>query len=287
MRIAALTMVHRDHWALSQWYSHHAASLGADALYVIAHGADPKIAEICPGASVLTVPRDGFAGFDRTRGQMMDGIAAGLLHAYDWVIRTDADELLCWDSARHASLSAAFAAAADAPVLTALGFDVVALPDEAPRPRALVAGRHLAFSGHYSKAVACRRAIPFQLHGVRVAPRRVDGFPFTMPRGLYLAHLKYADRAALARANAVREAVGQSGEKGAPGTGWSAASADTEAFLENFVTKPQVAWDEAEAQAFVALSRAPKRDLETVVVKARALKFPVRTTLPARIVPDM
>ena len=69
MKICAVTMVYRDHWALSQWYRHHARLLGVENLYVVAHGADPEIARLCPGASVITIPRDDLSSFDRTRAR--------------------------------------------------------------------------------------------------------------------------------------------------------------------------------------------------------------------------
>ncbi len=281
--ICALTMVHRDHWALSRWYAHHARALGPENLFIVAHGADPEVARLCPEASILTVPRRGFDNFDRDRAQLLNGIMAGLLASYDWAIRTDADELICFDPARFASLAEAIAAQ-DAPVLTALGFDLVEQPQDAEMAAAPVFDqrRAVGFSGHYSKAVAARRPIEFLLHGSKVAPRRLQSFPFTMPRGLYLAHLKYANRAAMPAANAVRMQVGNSAGQGLPGAGWKAAEDDTAWFLEDFAAKKHKPWEVAEAQAYETLSTKPSRSEKFSVVKTRALKFPVRSTLPER-----
>ncbi|WP_136443479.1 glycosyltransferase family 2 protein [Pacificoceanicola onchidii] len=284
MKICALTMVYRDYWALSRWYAHHAAQLGAGNLFVVAHGADPRIAELCPGASVLTVPRGDFAHFDRSRAAMLNGFHAGLNEAYNWVIRTDADELICFDPDCYPSLPDAIAANADAPVLTALGFDVVEQPDDAPVSAGpvLAQRRHIAFSGHYSKAIAARRAMDFALHGVRVAPRRLEGFPFTMPRGLYLAHLKYANSEVLQEVNAVRMDVGNTDAPGVPGTGWKEADADATRFHQAFLEKKLLAWDKAEQKAFDTLSVKPARLEKGSIVKTRALKLPYRTVLPER-----
>ncbi|MDA7424379.1 glycosyltransferase family 2 protein [Thalassococcus lentus] len=284
MKICALTMVHRDYWALSRWYAHHGALIGPENLFVIAHGADPRIQEICPKASVLTIPRETFEGFDKVRGNLLNGIMGGLLGGtYDIAIRTDADELVCFDPDRYESLQAVVTAH-DAPVLTALGFDLVEMPEDATLDEGSVFAQRsaLAFSGHYSKAVIARRAVDFQLHGTRVAPRRVDGFPFVMPRGLYLAHLKYANGVALDDSTQVREAVGQSGAKGAPGAGWSEASRDRAEFISSFEQKKEVDWDRAETQAYEALSVKPARLPKFNLVKARALKMPLRTRLPQR-----
>ncbi|KUF08787.1 glycosyltransferase family 2 protein [Pseudoponticoccus marisrubri] len=279
MKIAALTMVHRDHWALGQWYRHHAAALGAANLFVVAHGADPEIARICPGASIITVPRDDLTGFDRRRGQMLDGFQAGLHRVYDWVIRTDADELICWDPTLHDGLAGLFAAHDDVPVLTALGFDLVAQDADGEGPL-FAATRHVAFSGHYSKAVAARRPVSFQLHGTKVAPRKLADFPFRMPRGFYLAHLKYADRAALAEATRVRMAVAGGPEGGLPGEGWRLADADAAKFFAQFAAKRPEPWARAEQHAWETLSVKPARLEKHGVVKARALKFDHRTILP-------
>lgn len=283
MRIACLTMVHRDYWALSRWYAHHARHIGAGNLFVVAHGADPEIARICPGASVLTIPRDGFDNFDKARAEMLDGFHAGLSKVYDWVIRTDADELLVIDPDRWDSLAAALAAC-DVPVVTALGFDLAERPGDTPLKDGPVFGprRALAFSGHYSKAVAARRAVGFQLHGTRVAPRKLDSFPFHMPQGLYLAHLKYANRAVLDDGNAIRMAVANAPGKGLPGGGWQEAGEDARKFYETFEAKPQLPWEEAEPQAHATLSVKPARLDRFSVVKTRALKLPFRTELPDR-----
>ncbi|MFW2544533.1 glycosyltransferase family 2 protein [Primorskyibacter sp. 2E107] len=284
MKICALTMVYRDYWALSRWYTHHAAQLGAENLFVVAHGADPEIAKRCPGASVITIPRDGFAFFDRSRAALLNGFHAGLCESFDWVIRTDADELICFDPDRYASLTEAIAANADAPVLTALGFDVVEVEGAAPLTDAPVLSerRNIAFSGHYSKAIAARRPMDFLLHGVRVAPRRLETFPFVMPRGLYLAHLKYANSSVLDAGNAVRMAVGGAEEPGVPGSGWKEAAADARSFHDTFSAKKFLPWDEAEAGAYATLSVKPARLEKGCIVKTRALKLPYRTELPPR-----
>lgn len=280
MSICALTMVYRDHWALSRWYAHHARQLGAANLYIVAHGADPEIARLCPGASIITVPRGDLSGFDRARAEMLDGFHIALAKVHDWVIRTDADELICFDPDLYGSLSEAIEAQ-EAPVLTALGFDVVgqAVPGTGP---VLGQVRDIAFSGHYSKAIAARRAIPFRLHGVMVAPKRLETFPFHMPRGLYLAHLKFANPEALTDANAVRETVARGAGKGLPGGGWREASEDTRQFLATFAAKTPVPWAESEAHAYETLSVKPARLERHNVVKARALKLRHRTVLPDR-----
>ncbi|MFW2587128.1 glycosyltransferase family 2 protein [Sagittula sp. SSi028] len=283
MAVAALTMVYRDTWALSRWYAHHARQFGARNLFVVAHGEDPEIARICPEASIITIPRDDLAHFDRRRAQMLDGFHAGLSKAYDWVVRTDADELICVDPALWRDVPQALAAQ-DGPVVTALGFDVVELPGDAPMHDAPVLSqrRNIAFSGHYSKAVAANRAVAFHLHGVRVAPRKLENYPFNMPRGLFLAHLKYANRAVLQAGSAQREAIANGSAPGLPGSGWADATGDAARFLTDFEAKPEVTWQKAERRAYEALSQNPSRNAKASVVKTHALKMKMRCLLPDR-----
>ncbi|RDD68021.1 glycosyltransferase family 2 protein [Thalassococcus profundi] len=267
MKVSAITMVYKDYWALSQWYNHHGRQLGYENLFIVAHGRDDRFSELCPKASIITVPRK-LDNFDRNRGAMLNSFQAGLLQSYDWVIRTDADELICHDPNRYGGLIEAITTQ-DAPVLTALGADLVGLDGDA------------AFSGHYSKAVASRRPIEFVLHGVKVAPRRLNAFPFTMPQGLYLAHLKYANLGVLDEVNETRIAVGSSDEPGRPGDGWRKADEDAKRFLDTFWSKSELPWETAEAEAYRTLSVKPSRNEKHSVVKTRALKLSFRTKLPA------
>jgi hypothetical protein len=108
MKICALTMVYRDHWALSQWYMHYGRLLGFENLYVIAHGRDDEISEICPNAKVVTIPRDNLDRFDGVRSEILNEFQISLTQTYDWIIRTDADELVCLDPNHYSSFQALF-----------------------------------------------------------------------------------------------------------------------------------------------------------------------------------
>ena len=65
-------MVYCDHWALSQWYKHYARQLGVENLYIIAHGRDDRIDDICPGANVITIPREDLNRFGWSRGEVLN-----------------------------------------------------------------------------------------------------------------------------------------------------------------------------------------------------------------------
>lgn len=283
VKICALTMVYRDYWALSRWYAHHGAELGAQNLFVINHGDDPKVAEICPGAQVLSVERADLSRFDHMRGEILDSFHAELTKAYDWVIRTDADEILLYDPDRHESLPALFAKER-APVLTALGFELVEIPRSKPMTRGPVCGqrRNLLFTGMASKAVASREMQRFRQRGVEVAPRDLGHFPFRMPRGLYLAHLKYANRQALADTNPVRKEVAQADGKSKRARAWAQADAEAATFLEDFGGLIKRPWEKAEAKAHARLASEPARLERASVVRARDFTPTHRTKLPER-----
>jgi len=117
------------------------------------------IAEICPKANVITIPRDIFEGFDRRRGQMLNSFADRLGLSYDWVIRTDADELICFDPAIYSCFEEVFDTASSK-ALFALGLNVAEVIYEKVLKAGEMALGHRSkavFSGHYSKAWASRR----------------------------------------------------------------------------------------------------------------------------------
>lgn len=267
---------------MSQWFRHYSRLLGPENLYVVSHGADPRIQEICPGASVLTIPRDRLQGFDHWRGRMLNGFQQGLLEIYDWVIRSDADELICLDPARWGSL-ADMLADQQAPAVFALGFNLFDFSQSGVNATDLsvfAKTRDAVFTGHYSKAWAVRRPIGLRRHGIQLRPARLAQFPFAMPRGVYLAHLKYADVAALSAMSEVRQEVGNSEGPGTPGKAWKQAAKEAVEKREEAEALPQLPWDEAEETAWNSL-QSPVRDEASSVLRCKSLRFQFRTTLPS------
>ncbi|KZY01306.1 MULTISPECIES: glycosyltransferase family 2 protein [unclassified Sulfitobacter] len=283
MKICAITMVYRDYWAISQWYAHYSRHLKPEHLYIVAHGHDEMIGKLCPGANVITVPRDDLAGFDRVRGQLLNGLQDGLGALFDWVIRTDADELICIDPMKFPSFEALFEAHKRASALFALGINLA----EVDGDRELIAGddvlkhrSHAVFSGHYSKAWAVRRGTHMARHGVEVPSDRLDKASLTLPKGIYLVHLKYASTQALAEANAHRKQVASGCERGLPGKLWLEADQDAQNFYSRLATLPDAPWMKARLKAYRAITRSPVRDAKLKVLRAKSIKFGLRTTLP-------
>lgn len=282
MKICAITMVYRDYWALTQWYAHYGKHLGPENLFVIAHGPDPEIARLCPQASVITIPRDGFAHFDKSRNRMLNGIQLGLAEAYDWVIRTDADELICLSPEHYSSFGDLFARQ-DANALFSLGLNVGEQPDDpvlSQTAPALASRRSAVFSGHYSKAWAVRKRVGLMRHGIEVRPRFTAKYPFVMPRGVYLAHLKFANTSALSAANSIRRTVAASNDPGLPGAAWQDPASENRKFFAMMESLPHQEWEQAEAAAFDLLSQDPVRDTAKGLIRARSIKGKVKTTLP-------
>ncbi len=275
-------MVYRDYWALSQWYRHYGGQLGEQHLYVVAHGADPKVQEICPKASVVTIPRDQADGFDRFRGRFLNGLQAALLELYDWVIRTDADELICLDPAHFADFPTFFAAQ-KSPAVFALGMEVAERGDDQALSLTDNVFDHrdnVVFSGHYSKAWAVSEPEDLVRHGVQVRPKRSRWFAFNLPEGVYLAHLKFANKTALTEANAHRKAVATAKGKGLPGKAWREPEAEAAKFFERFESLSEAPWETARDKALGRLKDDPKRDKTDGTVRARQLQFKARTKLP-------
>jgi len=276
-------MVYRDYWALSQWYAHYGRKIGSANLFIVAHGCDDRISEICPDASVITIPRDDLTGFDAMRGRLLNSIQDGLGVVYDWVIRTDVDELICIDPAQYASFADMFRLHSGSTAIFALGFNLV----EGPKDRVLQSSdrvfgrrRNAVFSGHYSKAWAARRGVPLVRHGIGVPHGSVASATFDMPAGVYLAHLKYANIEALSEANQHRMQIGSGGQRGLPGKAWSEADKDTLKFYRKFAQLPLKRWPKASELARHQLIEAPVRDARQNVLRARSINFPFRTLLP-------
>jgi len=283
MKICALTMVYKDYWALSQWYTHYGRLVGFDSLYVVAHGQDAMIAEICPKANVITIPRDSLEGFDRRRGQMLNSFADGLGLSYDWVIRTDADELICFDPAIYACFEEVFDTASSK-ALFALGLNVAEVIDEKVLKAGEMALGHRSkavFSGHYSKAWASRRGTALWRHGIWVGSRKLATAQFDLPEGVYLMHLKYANLEALEIANQHRTEVGNAKGKGLPGAAWKDPDTDASRFYASLALYEDRAWARARDDAYTAIVADPMRDEKENVLRSKSKVFKFRVTLPS------
>jgi hypothetical protein len=186
-RVAAVTMAYNEPDFAPLWAAHYAAELGAANCFVVDHGSDDGSLAALGGVNVLRIPRS--PQDDVRRARFVSGFCASLLTWYDAVLHTDVDEMLVADPAHHASL-ATYCAADTRPVVSAIGLDVVHVPEiERPLARALPVTRQrrwLRFSSAMCKPVLIRAPVEWApgFHSVDADP--VWG-------GLYLFHLRYAD----------------------------------------------------------------------------------------------
>jgi hypothetical protein len=279
MKICAITMVYRDYWALAQWYAHYSKHLGAENLYVIAHGHDVTITAICPGASILFIPRDDLSSFDKKRNVLLNSIQDGLAVSYDWVIRTDADELICLDPNIYSSFCELFTKFNDKCSLFAVGINIVEAAEDLEfelDQSVFINRRNAIFSGHYSKAFAVKRGMHLARHGVI----SVDPLAFFLPKGVYLVHLKYANTSALQIANIDRSLIAKGDQSGLPGDAWKNSDQNSLRILSSIERLPEFGWEQSVEDAFSRLSVLPEVSADKGIVRARSIKFTTRTLLP-------
>jgi hypothetical protein len=188
MRLAAVTMVYNEAEYLPVWLRHYSAAVGAAHCHVIDHGSTDGSTGHLHGANRLLLPRSPHD--DARRARFISTYCAALLTWYDAVLHTDVDELVVADPIRHASLQTAAAAAPE--IATAIGFNLLHLPAEEPPldfAQPIAPQRRWAwFTSAMCKPVLIRRPVNWS-PGFHSADAPVDF------AGLYLIHLRYADRA--------------------------------------------------------------------------------------------
>ena len=282
MKACAITMMYRDYWALAQWIRHYSKQVGIENLYVVAHGPDPKVNKIAAGANIWTIPRDSLEGFDRRRNKMLNQFQSGLLQFYDWVIRTDTDELICVDPDLHGSMGRFLGQTTDDAVF-AIGLNVFEQADEQELPDGVSVfdcRDSAVITGNYSKAWAVKADAPLMRHGVKLTNETKKPYSYSFPLGVYLAHLKFASIAALADGNVTRKAVARSGAPGVPGWGWKRADAHTRRFFEKAETLDFTPWSDAVALAHETITSDMKYDESDGVIRSPGIPFLAKTKLP-------
>lgn len=282
MKICAITMVYRDYWALAQWIRHYSKHLGIENLYVVAHGSDAKVNEIVKGANIWTVPRDSLEEFDKRRNQMLNQFQAGLLQSYDWVIRTDADELICVDPNQHGSLKELLSnTTEDAVFATGLDLYEIVGQNEIPEGASVFEHRSAAvLTGNYSKAWAVRQDASLMKHGVKLTGDGDTAYSYVYPRGTFLVHLKFASISALDHANASRKEVARSNAPGVPGWGWKRAEQHALKFFSRTEQLELTDWSTASQQAHEQFSSTMEYLEEFGVIRTLGMPFFAKTILP-------
>ncbi|WP_170387486.1 glycosyltransferase family 2 protein [Ruegeria atlantica] len=158
MKVAAVTMVYKDHWYLEKWVQYYGQLFGAENLYIIGHGDDPVHCELAKDCNHIRVPRNQLPeDFDEQRWRMLSDICAVLIKSYDWVFCGDVDEIILPTRTEETLLEVLKRQTPES-VIGAVGFEIM--------PRA-TSQWLLQFSPRYSKPSVLGRPIKFSLgaHG--------------------------------------------------------------------------------------------------------------------------
>jgi hypothetical protein len=228
-QVAVVTVVRDEAVMLPRWVAHYTAQLGGpERLVVIDDNSADGSTDGLP-CTVLRMPPRLKGTFEPTRMGMINGVAAGLLAAYDAVIFADADEFLVADPEKYADLRALVADRPDRDVLGATTLNVVHHLAEEP---ALDPARPVLDQRRLAKFVPlmCKPAVK-RVPAAWVAASHGIKAPFTVDPDLFMFHLKFADRDHLAAAAAHRHRLVE--EHGRPrNTNWSAGEDAMVALLE-------------------------------------------------------
>lgn len=194
MKVFAITVAHNEDFFLDRWEAYHGAQLGHENLFVIDHGStDLSVARLraaCP-VNVLRVPRTTFS--DAQRARAVAALHESLLEYFDAGFVTDCDEFLVVDPAKFDGLRSFAQEVAAAGSATAIGLNLVHMPDIEPPFQAhipiMAQRRHLRFETAMCKTAFASRKGRWSggFHGSSFEPSFRDGF--------YLFHLKLFDHA--------------------------------------------------------------------------------------------
>jgi len=92
IKIAVITMVYNEQNNLPMWIKHYKKHLPNGELFIVDHGSTQRVSKDYVDVSTLRLPRSTFD--DRKRAEFISNLHQSLLSDFDWVIYTDADELI-------------------------------------------------------------------------------------------------------------------------------------------------------------------------------------------------
>lgn len=255
--VAAITMVRDEGPMLRRWVEHYTALCGSpEALVVIDDNSEDGSTDDLP-CPVLRIPPLGERPFEPARMGLLSGLAASLLHAYDAVLFTDADEFVVADPARHRSVRHLLAERPD----EALGVVGLNLVHDVAREGPLDLDRPLLEQRRLAKflPLMCKpslKRVPsawgHASHGL-MSPYRIEP-------DLWMLHLKFADRDHLAKQAAHRRAMVEMDGRAAT-TSWRLGADEMTALLDRVNEQVAAGPPADEVPDF----RPPRRRLERVV----------------------
>lgn len=187
----AITMVGDDFFFLERWVRYYSEFFGRDALYVISHGGNPRVAEIAEGCNVIALPGVFNERFDATRWRLLNGLGNGLRGYYEFVLIGDVDEFVVVDPKMGLGLDDFLGKRRNKQTITPVGLEVVHKPEleGAPVDDAILGPRRFVrFTTAYSKPCIYNRPTDLSRGGHFAKDPELKLF-----RNLYLFHMRYAD----------------------------------------------------------------------------------------------
>lgn len=276
-----VTMVKDDYAFLERWVGYYGAIFGRDALYVVNHGGDARVAEIAAGCSLVDLPGDFQTNFDMVRWRLFNGLQQGLRGYYNFVIITDVDEFVVVDPKSGLGLDEFLAKRRGKVTVTPIGVEVVHQPALEPEP--IGAGpmlgprRYARFTTAYSKPIIFNHEVKLARGGHYSTDPELKVF-----RNLYLFHMRFADEAlyrdTLARRSAQVAEIPAGGEDSNVSWHWKREGKTTTPFdrliglpirsnfdFDKVVERMHATWEPRDAESgFYHFERDIGKSLKTV-----------------------
>ena len=229
--VLVMTMVRDESEMLPRWVDHYGRHVGTDHLLVLDDQTTDGSTDDLP-CTVHRLPSLAGKKYERTRMQLVSGLARGYLAAYDWVVFVDADEFLVPDPALHPDLRSYLAAREDREVVAPVALNVVHVTGaEGPlrRGEPVLGQRRCATFA----PIMCKPSVKRVPAQWRWASHGIEA-EFAVDPELFMVHLKFADRDLLAQVAAHRQALVE--QEGRPkATNWSRGADDLVAVLDRVV----------------------------------------------------
>lgn len=229
--VLVMTMARDEADMLPRWVRHYAGQVGLEHLLVLDDNSTDGSTEGL-GCTVHRLPPLAGERFERTRMQLLSGLAEGFLAAYDYVVFVDVDEFLVPDPARHTDLPGFLATRRDREVVAPLGLNVIHVPQAEGELRAdepILGQRRFA----QFAPLMCKPSIKQVPAAWRWASHGIEA-PFEVDPELFMVHMKFADRDALRRVATHRKALSDADGR-ARGSSWSRDAEDILAVFDGAV----------------------------------------------------
>jgi len=239
--VAVVTMVRDDIFFLKKWVSYYGDQFGRENLYVINHAREAAVAAAAEGCNIIGIPEGDNKKFDIKRWRLLNGFVNGLLGYYAHVIVGDVDEYIVADPAHWTSLSDCLYRNRKPQVLTPFGLEVTHLPDREPEgieSRLLGPRRFAQIASSYAKPCVLTSFVKLSRGG-----HFAEHETLVMPKGLYLLHMRFVDRAlytdTMNRRNAVVAETGAAKPQDVMiGRHWFAGQRDDDRVFSAFAGRP-------------------------------------------------